>query len=106
MNEPKWTLHLSLSNGLETYNFAQELDRDTIDSGMSPRLREEMDMGRDVGIATVSFDQMVRMMKRREFRKELMIETANRLGARLAEHMEDKEGWHGMERAEAAKQAR
>ena len=40
------------------------------------------------------------VLKRREFRKDLFQDEARRLGALLAERMEDKEGWHGVERQE------
>jgi len=45
----------------------------------------------------------VKILKRREFRKQLFINEATRLGALLAERMEDAEGWHDVSRIEPAK---
>lgn len=61
------------------------------------RAVEEMKLG------LVGFDDAVTMMKVREFRKKLFIEAATRLGALLAERMEDAEGWHDAERIEPAR---
>ncbi len=47
-----------------------------------------------------SFDEVIQVMKRREFRKDLFKQEATRLGHALAEYMEDVEGWHGVERQE------
>ena len=50
------------------------------------------------------FDEAVVILKRREYRKDLFIKEAQRLGTLLAERMEDAEGWHGIKRQEPAKQ--
>lgn len=52
----------------------------------------------------VKFEHAVAILKRREFRKDLFIEAARRIGALLAERMEDAEGWHGIKRQEPARQ--
>ena len=44
------------------------------------------------------FDAAVEMISVRELRKELLISTATNCGALLAEHLEDREGWHGIRR--------
>ena len=49
------------------------------------------------------FDEAVEILKRREYRKDLFIKEAYRLGTLLAERMEDAEGWHGIKRQEPAK---
>lgn len=64
---------------------------------ISPRAVDEMKAG--VG----TFDGAVRMMKAREFRKDLFIHAAEHLGALLAERMEDAEGWHDASRIEPAR---
>ena len=51
----------------------------------------------------VRFDDAVEILKRREFRKDLFTEAAQRLGTLLAERMEDAEGWHDASRQEPAK---
>lgn len=52
------------------------------------------------------FAATVTRIKKRVFRKEQFAEEAKRLGVLLAEHMEDKEGWHGEHRAEIIAQQR
>ena len=51
----------------------------------------------------VSFDDAVEVLKRREYRKDLFIDAARRLGTLLAERMEDAEGWHDASRQEPAR---
>jgi len=55
--------------------------------------------------ALESFEQVVEIIKRREFRKDLFIRECQRLGALLAERMEDAEGWHDASRIEPAKKS-
>ncbi len=49
-----------------------------------------------------SFEEVVEIMKVREFRKDFFIRECRRLGALLAERMEDAEGWHDTSRIEPA----
>lgn len=65
---------------------------------ISPRAVEEMKLG------LAGMDQTVRMIRVREFRKDLFIQAAERLGALLAERMEDAEGWHDASRIDPARQ--
>lgn len=51
----------------------------------------------------VSFDDVVEVIKTREFRKDLFVREATRLGYLLAERMQDAEGWHDYSRIEPAK---
>jgi hypothetical protein len=64
---------------------------------IAPRAVDEMKLGFG------NMDSTVRLMKVREFRKHLFIHAAERLGALLAERMEDAEGWHDAERIEPAR---
>jgi len=64
---------------------------------ISPRAVDEMKFG--VG----TFDGTVRMMKQKEMRKGLFKRACERLGALLAERMEDAEGWRDVERVEPAR---
>ncbi len=78
-----------------------------------PPLHMAIDLNDEVRIASravdelkaslVNFDGAVRLMKVREFRKDLFIRCAERLGALLAERMEDAEGWHDAERVAPAR---
>src|SRR5882672_1444800 len=49
-------------------------------------------------------DKTVTALKRKEFRKELFIAEATRLGALLVERKEDAEGWHDASRMDPARQ--
>jgi len=44
---------------------------------------------------------MVKMMKAREFRRDLLQDVAKQAAARLADFLADREGWHGLDRQEA-----
>lgn len=64
---------------------------------IAPRAVDEMKAGFG------DMDSTVRLMRVREFRKDLFIHAARRLGALLAERMEDAEGWHDASRIEPAR---
>lgn len=64
---------------------------------ISARAVDEMKLG------LVGFDGAVQMMKVKEIRKGLFKRAAERLGALLAERMEDAEGWHDPSRVEPAR---
>lgn len=53
-------------------------------------------------VALESFEDVVEIIKTREFRKKLFIDQAENLGRLLAERMEDAEGWHDVSRIEPA----
>lgn len=89
---PKWQLEMSMIGPYgERYTVAVELGRHTA---------EEVHRLPPPIPGLVSFDDAVQVLKRREFRKDLFTDTATRLGTMLAERLEDKEGWHGVERQE------
>ena len=101
----KWCLEVRLFNERgEEHVRRVELDRDSISSGMSPRLRGDMEIGALAGLPVpgVGFTDVVEMMKKREFRRELMVSEVKRLMSSICDHMEDAEGWHGLDRAEKA----
>ena len=50
-----------------------------------------------------SFEECAEVLRRRSFRKDLFVREAARIGALLAERMEDAEGWHDASRIEPAK---
>ena len=49
------------------------------------------------------FATAVQIMKQREFRKDVFVGEATRLGRLLAERMEDAEGWHDIGRIDHAR---
>lgn len=63
---------------------------------MSTRIVEDM----KAPIKTMNFEQAVNVMRLKEFRKKILIQVAANCGAQLAEQLEDREGWYGIERAE------
>ena len=52
-----------------------------------------------------SFEEIVDILKIKQFRKDLFMNECRRLGALLAERMEDAEGWHDESRIEPAKKS-
>lgn len=53
-------------------------------------------------LGLIPSDQVVKILRQKQFRKDLFIAEATRLGTLLAERMEDAEGWHGVERQQPA----
>jgi hypothetical protein len=49
-----------------------------------------------------STETAIKTIRTKSYRKELFIHEAGRLGAMLAERMEDSEGWHGADRVDRA----
>lgn len=64
------------------------------------RIVDEMRAGADIGIPLVSFETAVEIMKRKEFRRGLLMSAASQCGEALANFLEDREGWHGIDRQE------
>lgn len=103
MNHARFTLQIRLRNNHsfeEPLSMAIDLDQEV---RISPRAVGEMKMGAEIGMSVMSADQTIKFMQRREFRKDLFIEACKRLGALLAERMEDAEGWHDQSRIEPAR---
>lgn len=48
-------------------------------------------------------EEIIRVIQRKEFRKDLLRDTCRRLGTILGQRLEDKEGWHGEDRQEGLK---
>ncbi len=97
----EWTLELSLTSRRgECYRKCIDLDQKAIFSGMTPRLREEISLYAEVGASPIGIDVMVDLMKKREFRRDLLEAAARQLAGQMADFMQDIEGWHGVERAE------
>lgn len=93
----QFTLQLTLRDNLgysQPLAMAIDLDKEL---RISARAVDEMKAG------FANMDQAVTLMKCREFRKDLFLEACRRLGAQLAERMEDAEGWHDYSRIEPAR---
>jgi len=52
------------------------------------------------GFDAVTFEDAVEVLRVRELRRKDFIRDAARMGMALADHLEDKEGWHGVDRQE------
>lgn len=50
-----------------------------------------------------TFEQVVEVLRTKEYRKDLFLDAATSLGRLLAERMEDAEGWHDASRIEPAR---
>jgi hypothetical protein len=100
MSRP-WLLKLALlgPDG-EKYDMAISLGNDVIDSYVCV---PPPDMSLvQFGLGT-SFNEAVEIMRRRDLRRDLFAQECARIGLLLAHRMEDKEGWHGVERKENLK---
>ena len=58
----------------------------------------------DLGASLMPFDTVVSAMKERQFRRDYLLEAAKKLAARLADYIEDREGWHGESRRDRIKE--
>lgn len=104
MNEPRFTLEVKLRSpdGRTLYAMAVNLEPDEC-SDME-RIVGDMRLSREFDDGSVGgLDEVVRTMRRREFRRDALVNKARLLGMQLADLMEDKDGWHGADRQESAK---
>ena len=47
---------------------------------------------------TQTMDEVIKVLECREFRRKELIAWATNLGRAIANHLEDSEGWHGLDR--------
>lgn len=92
-----WTLRLSLEGPFgERYQVAMPVDafavRDRL-VGLTPP--HFLDMR--------SFEETVEVMKKRDIRHDILAAECQRLGRKLAQTMQDAEGWHDASRIEPSK---
>jgi hypothetical protein len=93
-----WTLRLTLAGPFgESYVIAIGITADIMHE--IARV-DPPDVFRDFDPNANPLETVVTILRRREFRKDLFTRECTRLGTLLAERMEDKEGWHGIDRAE------
>ena len=78
----------------------------TIAIGLHPGVASDLmaldSTPRPIG-GSVPMEAAIKVLRRKQFRKDLFIAECLRLGALLAERMEDAEGWHDESRVEPAK---
>lgn len=87
----------------ETWAMATESDEFPI---FSERFVDEIRAPVEVGFAVHSFDTVVRTLKKREFRRDLLLSASRTLAGRLGDYIEDSEGWHGERRRDRIKELR
>lgn len=98
--EPRWTLQLTFKNEMGTnYHMAIDIHHYIAREFQQIKPPPRDDIERMLN--PMSFADVCEVIKTRQFRKDLFVQEATRLGQLLAERMEDKEGWHGENRAEA-----
>jgi hypothetical protein len=97
-----WTLQLSIRerHGSRSYHMAVDLDIETF----GERLADDMKAGLAFA-GPGAFEETVSVLKERQFGRDLLERAATMLGKQLADHLEDREGWHGIERQEALQAA-
>jgi len=66
---------------------------------MGPRIASDM-RAPVPGVGLVGFDQAVEVLRVKEYRRKLFLEAARFTGMALADFLEDREGWHGLDRQE------
>lgn len=106
MNEPcRYSIRLVVEDrhGLKSYQMATDTDEFPF---FSERLIEDLRAPIDAGFGVMSMDEVVSTLRKREFRRDLLLEAAKKLASRLADYIEDAEGWHGEKRREAIKEQR
>lgn len=78
-----------------------------IDEAMriSSRLVDDIKAGPSLGVALVDTNTVVRVMKERQLRRDVLKQLAIQLAGQLADRLEDAEGWHDASRIEPARAA-
>jgi hypothetical protein len=101
MREPLFTMRLSLIDpyGRALYHRAEPLPLEVC-SDLTQSVGD-MRLAHDVGLS-IGMDAVVTLMRRRQFRRDAFVRHATQMGDQMADFMEDKEGWHGPDRAESA----
>ncbi len=100
----RFTLQLSL---IDNHNFGSVIHM-AVDCDqalrVSARAVDEMKLGMDLGVSVVSSDHAITMLRTKEMRRRLFKEISDRLAGKLADRMEDAEGWHDPDRIEPARE--
>jgi len=104
MDGKRYTIKLSVydKTGSDEWHMATDSDEFPV---FSERFIDEMKAG-VAFVGSSAMDQAVTVMKKREFRREFLKEAALKLAGRLADYIEDSEGWHGEQRRGTIKRNR
>lgn len=104
IDQPRFTLHLVLRDcrgEQQPLEMAIGLDEEV---RISTRAVDDMKAGPELGVSMMTMGDVVTLIRTREIRKSVFRQTAERLGALMAERMEDAEGWHDPSRIEPARE--
>lgn len=100
----RFTLLLTL---IDNHNFGSSLNM-AIDCDqtlrVSARAVDDMKLGADLGVSVMSGNEVVGMLRTKALRRDLFKKEAVRLAGKLADRMEDAEGWHDPDRMESARE--
>lgn len=99
MDKPRFTIKLSVIDnyGHESWHHMVGCDQAM---SISNRAVDDLKMG-----FLGSMDATFKIMRTREFRREILIDAARQLAAQMADRLEDAEGWHDPSRVEPARRA-
>jgi hypothetical protein len=106
MSEPcRYRIRLVVEDmhGLKSFHMATDTDEFPF---FSERFIEDLRAPIEFGVGVMSMDEVVSTLRKREFRRDLLLQAAKRLAERLADYIEDAEGWHGERRREIIKEQR
>ena len=100
----RYTIKLSVydKSGSDEWHMAVDSEEFPI---FSERFVDEMKAGLAFSGPT-ALDQAVKVLKKREFRRDRLRDAARKLAERMADYIEDSEGWHGDRRRELIKDQR
>lgn len=71
---------------------------------VSDRAVDDLKMCAPVGGNVMSMDTVVKMMRVREFRRDLLRDAAVRCVGQFCDYLEDSEGWHDASRTDRARE--
>lgn len=103
MSDHRFTLQLTLRDNRSSESLHMAIGVDEA-VRICPRVVDDMRLSSYLGVSAISSTEVVRTLQTKQLRKRLFKREAERLGALLAERMEDAEGWHDSDRIEPARE--
>jgi len=83
-----------VTHGTVSRNLSEEV------AFMGDRAAEEFRLGVPLLYSNDPMAEAVKVLKAKEFRKDLLVRACADIGAQLSDFLQDREGWHGVERQE------
>jgi hypothetical protein len=94
----KLTLRLCLTDDRGQVHGEMAIDLGDEVAFMGERIADDFRF--EASIGSMSMNDAVKVLNVKQVRKKLLALAARNLGESLAEHLEDREGWHGVDRQE------